>query len=153
MTVARIVLGAAALLAAAVAPPASAELARGGYGASAVGGFGAGIRITEGDCRELVGHTPDADVAYRPGVDAEGRPVAPADAGGGAQLVLPRDQIIELELDLEDRLDVPAGTYSGAVSMGLVEVRDGRAYYNGQPLTHPDQAALEDACDEARTKR
>lgn len=151
MTAARIVL-AAALLAGIAGPPAAAELARGGYGAS-VGGFGAGIRISEGDCRELVRHTPAADVAYRPGVDAGGRAVAPADLGGGVQLVLPQDRIIELEIDLDDRLDGPAGAYSGALPLGLVEVREGRAYYNGQPLTPPDQAALEDACDEARTKR
>lgn len=40
------------------------------------------IVITKVDCSRLIRHTPSADVAYQPGVDARGRAVAPADVPG-----------------------------------------------------------------------
>ncbi|OAN50828.1 hypothetical protein A6A04_17155 [Paramagnetospirillum marisnigri] len=38
------------------------------------------ITITKTDCSRLIQHQPSADVAYKPGVDVRGRPVASADA-------------------------------------------------------------------------
>ena len=46
-------------------------------------------RITKKDCLRLLRHQPSADVAYKPGVDARGKPVAPADLPGGFKMVLP----------------------------------------------------------------
>lgn len=37
------------------------------------------ITITKTDCSRLIQHQPSADVAYKPGVDVRGRPVASAD--------------------------------------------------------------------------
>ncbi|MGF1610591.1 MAG: hypothetical protein ACFCUQ_14410 [Kiloniellales bacterium] len=47
------------------------------------------VVITRQDCARLVKHLPDADVAYQPGQDVYGRPVAPADLDGGLQIELP----------------------------------------------------------------
>ncbi|MEP2189339.1 MAG: hypothetical protein ABJK54_12615, partial [Alphaproteobacteria bacterium] len=46
-------------------------------------------RITKRDCRRVLRHQPSGDVAYKPGVDARGKPVAPADLSGGFKMVLP----------------------------------------------------------------
>lgn len=46
------------------------------------------IVITKLDCSRLIRHVPAADVAYKPGVDAKGRVVAPADVpGSGAEAI------------------------------------------------------------------
>lgn len=47
------------------------------------------IVITKVDCSRLIRHMPSADVAYQPGIDAQGRAVAPADAPGSATDALP----------------------------------------------------------------
>ncbi len=59
------------------------------------------ITITKKDCRRLVRHTASADVAYRPGVDAYGRTVVPADAGGRVPLKLP--DVFEFNIDIDIR--------------------------------------------------
>ncbi|RAU22493.1 hypothetical protein CU669_07300 [Paramagnetospirillum kuznetsovii] len=41
------------------------------------------ITITKLDCSRLIQHQPSADVAYKPGVDVRGRPVASADTDPG----------------------------------------------------------------------
>lgn len=46
-------------------------------------------RITKRDCKRLIRHQARADVAYKPGVDVRGNPVAPADASGGFTIPLP----------------------------------------------------------------
>ena len=46
-------------------------------------------RITKRDCRRVLRHQPSGDVAYKPGVDARGKAVAPADLSGGFKMVLP----------------------------------------------------------------
>jgi hypothetical protein len=47
------------------------------------------ITVTTADCRNVVAHTPDASVAYTPGVSAYGKRVAPADLGGGSTIKPP----------------------------------------------------------------
>lgn len=58
------------------------------------------ITITQKDCRRLV-HTSSADAAYRPGVDAYGRKVVPADAGGRVPIKLP--DVFEFNIDVDIR--------------------------------------------------
>lgn len=47
------------------------------------------IVITKLDCSRLIRHVPAADVAYKPGVDAKGRAVAPADIPGSGADAIP----------------------------------------------------------------
>lgn len=47
------------------------------------------IVITKLDCSRLIRHTPSADVAYKPGVDARGGAVAPADMPGSGADAIP----------------------------------------------------------------
>jgi hypothetical protein len=56
------------------------------------------IAISRKDCSRLVNHEPAPDVTYQPGVDVHGRPVAPADLGGGQQIQLPDVIYIPIEV-------------------------------------------------------
>ncbi|MBM3524508.1 MAG: hypothetical protein FJX57_16295, partial [Alphaproteobacteria bacterium] len=60
------------------------------------------ITIDGAACRALlVEHKPSADVEYKPGVDARGRPVAPADLNAGARpSVLAPSFTFDLRTDL-----------------------------------------------------
>ena len=95
------------------------------------------VTVTKDDCRHIVSHTPDASVAYTPGIDAYGRPVAPATLGGGFSVKPPETFTMDINIDLQERFGLPAnkGQYMGEINAGKVEIKkDGRAYYNGQEL-------------------
>ena len=108
----------------------------------------AALAISRADCDRLVAHLPAPDVAYRPGVDAHGRPVAPADLDGGVQIDVPEDIVIVIEVDLFERFAIPAdpANYQAVALIGLVEYRDGRFTFNGQPLQNEETAALAERC-------
>jgi hypothetical protein len=120
-----------ALAAVAWAAPASAEIA-----------------ISRKDCQRLVSHEPAPDVAYQPGVDVHGRPVAPADLGGGQQIQLPDVIYIPIEVLIQDKYGIPANSvlYDATALVGVVSVRGNQVYFEDQPLTDPEIVALEEAC-------
>jgi len=47
------------------------------------------IKIDAEACRYAVSHVPSADTEYKPGVDADGNPVAPADLENRSQIQFP----------------------------------------------------------------
>jgi len=106
------------------------------------------VTISKADCDRLVKHEPAPDVAYRPGVDVNGRPVAPADLDGGVQIAVPETIYIPIEVDLFDRFGIPANPdlFAADAQVGEVAYRDGRAYFNGQPLQDEASAELADRC-------
>jgi len=101
------------------------------------------VTISRADCDRLVAHQPAPDVAYQPGVDVNGRPVAPADLDGGIQIAVPETIRIPVEVDLFDRFGIPVNPdlFAADAQVGEVTYQDGRAYFNGQPLQ--DEAAAE----------
>ena len=119
------------LVAVAWAAPASAEIA-----------------ISRKDCERLVNHEPAPDVTYQPGVDVHGRPVVPADLGGGQQIQLPDVIYIPIEVLIQDKFGIPANSvlYDATALVGVVEVRGNQVYFEDQPLTDPEIVALEQAC-------
>ena len=127
------IIGSIALVLAAVAwaAPASAEIA-----------------ISRKDCQRLVNHEPAPDVAYQPGVDVHGRPVVPADLGGGQQIQLPDVIYIPIEVLIQDKYGIPANSvlYDATALVGVVSVRGNQVYFEDQPLTDPEIVALEQAC-------
>ncbi|MEO3431768.1 hypothetical protein [Inquilinus sp. CAU 1745] len=106
------------------------------------------VTITERQCQALVPHVPAPDVAYRPGTDAMGRPVAPADLPGGSRITLPDSFDIPITVDLADRYGIPAdpALFDGEVRVGIVTLEDNRLYFNGQPLTPEDEQVVAAAC-------
>jgi hypothetical protein len=119
------------LVAVAWAAPASAEIA-----------------ISRKDCQRLVNHEPAPDVTYQPGVDVHGRPVVPADLGGGQQIQLPDVIYIPIEVLIQDKYGIPANSvlYDATALVGVVSVRGNQVYFEDQPLTDPEIVALEEAC-------
>lgn len=106
------------------------------------------IAISRKDCDRLVNHEPAPDVTYQPGVDVHGRPVVPADLGGGQQIQLPDVIYIPIEVLIQDKYGIPANSvlYDATALVGVVEVRGNRVYFEDQELTDPEIAALEQAC-------
>ena len=119
------------LVAVAWAAPASAEIA-----------------ISRKDCERLVSHQPAPDVTCQPGVDVHGRPVVPADLGGGQQIQLPDVIYIPIEVLIQDKFGIPANSvlYDATALVGVVSVRGNQVYFEDQPLTDPEIVALEEAC-------
>ncbi len=115
--------------------------------AAALGVQAQTIVVEDGRCRVVDIHVPDADVAYRPGVDVNGNAVAPADLGGGNAVRTPRFVPIPVTIPLNQLLNTPPPfTDFIEVDAGLllVDVETGYITYDGQRLD-PPQAVL---CDE-----
>jgi hypothetical protein len=98
-------------------------------------------------------YVPGPDVAYQPGVDVEGNPVVPADDESSSPPLLGPDHEyrVDLTLPLGDAVETPPGSGAERVkdsdlAIGNVTVRDGRIYFNGQPLDDESEHALAVAC-------
>jgi len=115
------------------------------------------VKIAPDDCRRLVQHRASADVAYKPGVDVNGNPVAPADLPGQARITAPNEITINLTIDVLQQYGVPADSLlspSGEASIGTIkyDIGSGKLTYNGQSLTDPEQDALAAACSSIKMK-
>ena len=112
------------------------------------------VTVTENDCRHVVAHAPDASVAYTPGVTADGRAVAPANLGGGYAVKPPETFTMDINIDLQERFGLPAnkGQYMGEIRAGKVEIKNGKAFYNGQELATGAQNEIARACREMQKR-
>lgn len=106
--------------------------------------------IAERDCRRLERHVPAPDVAYRPGVDVRGRAVPPADLAAPPAIV-PERLTIHLGVDLQRRLGLPRDLIAD-LPLGIIEIENGTALFNGRPLAPDTAAALAAACAAARRR-
>ena len=104
--------------------------------------------ITREDCRRLVRLTDDPEVAFQPGVDVHGRPVAPADLRTGSALQLPTSFPVLITVDvLQDfGLAGPQAGLAGEAVLGTLLVDGDELYFNGRPLDPPGRAFVERAC-------
>jgi hypothetical protein len=98
-------------------------------------------------CAALTEHVPVPDAAFRPGVDARGRAVTPADlpAIGGFGF----DEVaLQLTVDLRKRLGIKLDDtlFAQGTELGYVTVRGGKAYFNGAPLAPGSETALASLC-------
>lgn len=111
------------------------------------------ITVTRSACKQLVKHVPDDDVAYQSGVDVRGNKVAPADLNGGSNILnsLPKEIEFPVTVDFFEYsgISVPDGV-SGEQSIGKISYRNGRVYFNDQPLGDDGASAeLIEACRQA----
>lgn len=104
--------------------------------------------VTPAECRLIARHVPAADVAYRPGVDGRGRPVAPADLAP-APTVVPERFVIALSVDLRRRLGLP-DELKPELPIGVITVENGTLFLNGRPIPADAVAGLAAACAAAR---
>jgi hypothetical protein len=108
------------------------------------------VQVTAADCRRLfTEHRAAPDVAYKPGVDVNGRPVAGADLNPAPQIRVPDTVAMDIAIDVS-RYGVPVNSplYQPNIKLGEVrmDLASGRVLYNGQPLGNPELEALREAC-------
>jgi hypothetical protein len=109
------------------------------------------VTIRTTDCASFVSHMPTSDVAYKPGVDVRGRAVAPADLDGGVRIKPPEELTIPITIDLQKRLGIPVDPkqyQTQNFTVGTVTWKDGRGYFNGQPLQSEESARLAELCQQ-----
>jgi len=108
------------------------------------------VTLTGVDCRKLVRHMPDPDVAYQPSVDVYGRSVPPADLEDVPGIRVPDTITFDAAVDL-GRFGIPPSSplFEPNVRIGEIRVEsDGRVFFNGEPLQSREIAALEALCRE-----
>lgn len=110
-------------------------------------------------CEALTRHTPDAGVAYQPGVDVNGKPVAPADLPGAPQMQLPKTITIPLTLSLVKALNLNTANFpasqlgpSTEAQLGVLTVTGDHVLFNGQPISDEQQNNLSVLCMKANGK-
>ncbi len=108
------------------------------------------ITITNEACEFARLHQPDASVEFQPGMDADGNAVAPADLDGGGIMPWPQDITIPLALDLQNSLNISNRLTGTDAIIGTVEYKNGKLYFNGQPIGESAQADIIAACRQAR---
>ena len=89
-------------------------------------------------CQVLDKHVPDDDVAYTPGIDVKGNPVAPADLNGGANFELPETVKIPLTINLAEAFGIEGAFTEDSLNapLGIIEVgMDGKVIYNGRDIS------------------
>ncbi len=107
------------------------------------------VVVSAESCVRLTKHVPSADVEYKPGEDG----VVPADLGGAPAIKVPKNFNIPIQIDTLANLGLTSITgLEGKADIGTVEIRDGQAYFNGQPLTGADQQQVIYACEKALSR-
>jgi hypothetical protein len=111
------------------------------------------ITVSPSACQAITAHTPADDVAYKPGVDVHGNDVASADLNSSGTLNFDADHEfwLPIEIPLEDVLSIAASDTLDAIreskiGAGTVTVKNGQAYFNGQPLGDANSNAIAAAC-------
>ena len=119
------------------------------------------ITITQQTCAQLTRHVPAANVEYKPGVDVvNGKKVVPADLSA-TQIKVSENFDIAITVELAHRFGIPAfpdpnnpqrDLYKPEANIGTVSYRNGRAYFNDQPLQDDGEAALAELCQRVRPR-
>jgi hypothetical protein len=105
--------------------------------------------IDTANCQLLMRHVMAPDVTYKPGVDVQGRAVAPADLPSNNALELPKSIPIDIEIPVQTILgpNSPYLTRDAKIQVGRVVVEsDGRVLFNGKPIPDTGRDQLIAAC-------
>ncbi len=105
------------------------------------------VTITESECRNLTIHQPSPDVKYKPGTDAQGRQVAPADLGNRQRFQPPKEFTIDVTRRLASQ-NSSVSSFKAEANILQLKVKDGKVYYGDQQLGDRDQHAIAQACAE-----
>lgn len=95
--------------------------------------------FSDADCRWLTRHIPDADVAYKPGVDVHGKAVVPADLNGTYDFELPETVIASVSRRLLGHRNLEQETPFAEIE---IDVATGAIRINGRGLESEEQEQL-----------
>lgn len=110
------------------------------------------LTLSQSDCALLTQYITPPDVNYQPNqdYDSQGNPIVSADIGGGTYPIQVPDQVaMYVGIDLIKRYGVQPNLLTNQAIAGVVIWKDGQLFFNGRPLTSPDQNALALACRKA----
>jgi hypothetical protein len=113
----------------------------------------ANILISNAACVGVAA-TPAPDVAYKAGVDVNGKAVVPAELPGSAPAITPPDTIkIPLQINLQNALHISnnSNLVAPEAVAGTVEYKNGQVTFNGQPVSSDAAAQIADACQNSKT--
>ncbi len=107
--------------------------------------------IIAGDACANVTATEAPDVEYKPGVDANGKPVAPADLPNST-MPTPQDIQIPLQLKLKKALHLQQNSdlVAPEAVVGTIEYKNGQLTFNGQPISDEARTDIQSACQSSR---
>lgn len=107
------------------------------------------VVLDDAACRAIVQHQPADDVTYQPGVDVNGKPVVEADLDA-SPIQLPETISFDITVDVMKYAGIaPPKGVEGQAVIGRVDInKDGRMYFNGQPMEGQSQSALRALCKE-----
>ena len=114
-------------------------------------------------CQRLVQNAATNDATYTLGLDVRSKAVAPADLDGGSSIALPEAIVIQICVDLADRLGLSAakGTtpptprdqamrivmpFEGKAPLGTITVKGQDVFWNGERMLPQDQVLLTEVC-------
>ncbi len=98
-------------------------------------------------CQYMISHVPDEGVEYKPGVDAEGKPVVAAETDDVPEVSMPEKTEFVLTVDLAKHLhmNVPEGL-AGEARLGTIAIDEGEVMFNGAPLSGEAAHELKAIC-------
>jgi len=112
--------------------------------------------VTDRDCRQLVDHAAAPDATYQPGVDARGRPVAPADLSSPGGIQPPQSFTFDLNTSLTG-FGIPSTSpiFQPTVGVGKITVEDNgrRVLFNGQSVGNTEKQALAELCKQRQAQQ
>lgn len=105
--------------------------------ADATDGKSSAIAVERIMCERTMIHTPSADTNYKPGVDVNGDPVAPADLNATPIASVDTTYTeVPLTVDLANKLNLSRPAEMNALVGRLKLYKDGRVFFNGQDITN-----------------
>ncbi|TCS64145.1 hypothetical protein [Varunaivibrio sulfuroxidans] len=108
------------------------------------------VSVSKEACAQLPSVVPADGGAYTPGVDVNGKPVAPADLNGATSpFAVPQNIVIDFGVDIAKRYGLDALGYSATSKLWTVGVKDGKLYVDDKPLKDEDAEAIAKACRRA----
>ena len=106
------------------------------------------VVVSREACAQVVEHVPDAGVAYTPGVDVNGKAVAPADLPGNQSAMSFDSFPIELDLNLRKKFQIPpqAQLFNFKAEFGILQIQGSQVLFNGKPIAAGEANLLAAAC-------
>lgn len=103
------------------------------------------------ECQRAARISAAPGAEYQPGVDVNGRPVAPADIQPGVKIDPPRVIEFPVTMDVAKRLGFDTrGPYEANVTVANVRIDGNRVSINGQEVNPDDSVDLVAACRAAK---